>query len=150
MNLSAPLRGGKNSLLEGGHRVAFIASFQGVIKPGSTSDATVMGMDLLPTFAKLANAPIPAKHQLDGIDIMPLLKGGRLERERDLHWLAGNQWAVRRGDWKLSGSRNKPTMLVNLANDIAEEKNLLSAAPEQANGLLQAHQAWAKSLIPPP
>ena len=34
-----------------------------------------MTMDLLPTFANLAGARLPADRVIDGMDIMPILKG---------------------------------------------------------------------------
>ena len=72
---NANLRGKKGSLYEGGHRVPFIASWPETIPPGSTSAESLMTMDLLPTFANLAGARLPADRVIDGMDIMPILKG---------------------------------------------------------------------------
>ena len=59
------LQGRKGSMYEGGHRVPFIASWPGVIAAGTTNSATVMTMDLFPTFAKLAGAtPLKADQSL--------------------------------------------------------------------------------------
>lgn len=68
------LQGRKGSMLEGGHRVPFIAGWPGVIPAGKTSGAVALTMDLLPTFAKLAGATIPRDHQIDGIDLLPHLR----------------------------------------------------------------------------
>lgn len=143
---NANLRGKKNTLLEGGHRVPFIAAWPGVIAPQTTSDETVMSMDLLPTFAKLAGASLPADRTMDGVDIMPILKGARLEAKRDLHWDAGDDWAVRRGSWKLTGKSSKPIALVNLEKDIGETENLLEREPAKVAELMKAREQWAKSL----
>ncbi len=134
------LKGRKGSLHEGGHRVPFIASWPGVIPAGSTSGATAMTMDLFPTFAKLAGAG-PAS-RLDGIDLMPVLKGGKQESARPLHWLFGGNWAVREGPWKLIGKGDKATFLVNLDADPAEKTNRIGDQPAIAEKLLVLHRQW--------
>ena len=68
-----PLRGGKGSTWEGGHRVPFVVRWPGTIPPGTGTDALVTSMDLLPTLAKLAGAKPPADRTLDRKDIAPLL-----------------------------------------------------------------------------
>ena len=140
------LRGKKGTLYEGGHRVPFIASWPGAIPPGTTSDALLMTMDLLPTFASLAGARLPADRKMDGIDILPILKGGPSAAQRDLHWQSGDAWAVRRGSWKLTGEGHKPISLVNLHQDIGETDNLLGREPARADELMTAHERWVTSL----
>ncbi len=146
---NADLRGKKNSLLEGGHRVPFIAAWPGVIAPGATSGETVMSMDLLPTFANLASAKIPTDRIIDGADITPILKGESPQTLRDLHWQSGDDWAVRRGAWKLMGKKSKPTSLVNLEKDIGEIENLLQREPAKVVELMNAREQWSKSLEVP-
>lgn len=143
---NAHLRGKKGSLHEGGHRVPFIASWPGTIPAGTMSDATVMSMDLLPTFANLAGASLPAERTMDGMNILPILKGGPSAMQRDLHWQSGDAWAVRSGAWKLMGQGNKHLSLVNLHDDIGEADNLLAREPARADELMKARQSWVKSL----
>ncbi len=143
---NANLRGKKNTLYEGGHRVPCIASWPGTIPQGTTCGETLMSMDLLPTFERLAGAHLPADRKMDGMDILPIFKGGPSAVQRDLHWQSGDGWAVRRGTWKLMGEHNKPLSLVNLNNDIGETDNLLSREPTRAAELMQAHTQWVKSL----
>ena len=140
------LRGKKNTLYEGGHRVPFIASWPGKIVAATQSDEVMMSMDLLPTLAKIAGAPLPAQRKFDGVDVLPLLQGGRAEAGRVVHWQSGDTWAVRRGAWKLIGQRNKPVSLVNLHNDLGEAGNLLEREQALAEELHKAHTQWAKSL----
>lgn len=134
------LKGRKGSLHEGGHRVPFIAAWPGVIPAGSTSSATVMTMDLLPTFAKVAGSE-PAT-LLDGVDLMPLLRGGRLDKERTLHWLFRESWAVRQGPWKLIGKGGEAAFLVNLEDDLAEKSNRLGEQRDIAGKLTASHRQW--------
>ena len=88
-------------MFEGGHRVPFIASWPETI-PGINNGAeTLMTMDLLPTFANLGGAHLPVDRDMDGMDIMPILKGHPSDVHRDLHWQSGDARAVRSGSWKL-------------------------------------------------
>jgi arylsulfatase A-like enzyme len=140
------LQGQKGSLFEGGHRVPCIARWPGVIPPGTTNSRTMMTMDLLPTFAKLAGASIPEGHALDGADIMPLLRGETNRLERVLHWKHGEAWAVRRGPWKVLGDGDRSVALVNVVEDIGERTNLLPAQPATAAGLRSLHLQWIQSV----
>ncbi|MBT4228221.1 MAG: sulfatase-like hydrolase/transferase [Verrucomicrobia bacterium] len=71
-----PLKGGKGSTWEGGHRVPFVVRWPGAIPAGTSSDAMVTSMDLLPTLVKLAGAKPPGDRKIDGKDISPQAGGG--------------------------------------------------------------------------
>jgi arylsulfatase A len=148
-NLLSPagsFKGGKGSVYEGGHRVPFIASWPGVIPPGSTSGQTVMTMDFFPTFATLAGAALPQNYAVDGLNLMPLLKGGQEAHDRACHWLFGDAWAVRRGDWKLFGKGSKALCLANLKTDPGEKENALKDQPERVKELTRLHEAWVQEV----
>lgn len=130
------LQGRKGSMLEGGHRVSCIVSWPGVIAAATTHGQTVMSMDFFPTFAKLAGATVPEGHQLDGIDIMPLLMDPAKKVEHVMNWLFGESWAVRKGSWKLIGKDQDALTLVNLETDIEEKINLLKEQPERVVELM--------------
>ena len=136
------LQGRKGSMLEGGHRVPFIANWPGVIAGGRTSGEVVMTMDFLPTFAKLAGASIPGGHEIDGVDVMPVLKNDAKIPERVLYWMFGDAWAARKGSWKLIGKGQDALTLVNLKKDIQEKTNLLKEQPERVDELLKLHRQW--------
>jgi arylsulfatase A-like enzyme len=140
------LKGKKGDLSEGGHRVPFIASWPGVIAAGKTNRETVMSMDFFPTFAKLAGAAIPQDRASDGRDVMPLLKDDSQKIERELHWLYGNSWAVRKGPWKLSGSGDKALILVNLEQDVEEKMNHLDDQSALVDEFMKLHRTWIESV----
>ena len=71
---AGPLREGKGTCWEGGVRVPCIMRWPGHIPANTTSDAMLMTIDLLPTIARLVGAELP-KHQIDGLDVWPLLAG---------------------------------------------------------------------------
>jgi arylsulfatase A-like enzyme len=137
---NAPLRGHKGSTFEGGLRVPTIAWWPGKIPAGTASDAITGMHDVLPTFAVLSGAPLPADRKLDGADITPQLTGGpdaKPAHETFFYFNGLRLNAVRHGDWKLQvamGRTNdaKPftPRLYNLREDIGESRNVATANPE--------------------
>ena len=71
---AGPLREGKGTCWEGGVRVPCIMRWPEKIPAGTTSDAMLMTIDLLPTIAGSVGADLP-KHPIDGLDVWPLLAG---------------------------------------------------------------------------
>jgi len=68
-------RGRKLLTFEGGFRVPFIATWPGVIPPGTSTGEMSMNFDLFPTCLQLAGVPLPQDRIIDGKDIMPILSG---------------------------------------------------------------------------
>jgi arylsulfatase A-like enzyme len=100
------LQGRKGSTYEGGVREPFVARFPGRIPGGSTAEGVGSAMDLLPTFARLAGATVPAS-TVDGVDIWDMLTGEKPFIERD-PLLFFDRWdvqCVRWGPWKLHLAR---------------------------------------------
>jgi arylsulfatase A len=100
------LRGRKGQTYEGGVREPFIAYMPGVIQPGTAPAGFGSLMDLLPTFAGLANAPLPSL-PLDGISIWGMMTGEMrsLGREALLYFDSWNLQCARLGLWKLHVAR---------------------------------------------
>ncbi|HEX8914982.1 MAG TPA: sulfatase [Humisphaera sp.] len=102
--VNAPLRGFKNSTWEGGIRVPTIAWWPGRVPAGTESGAIAGMFDVLPTFAALSGAALPADRKLDGRDLSPVLTGpaGAAGPHDTFYYFRGLQLeAVRHGDWKL-------------------------------------------------
>ena len=79
------LRGMKRHLYEGGHRVAGIMRWPGVIRPGAVSDELISSVDLMPTICEIVGAETPSA-ALDGTNILPVLSEYPFIRENPLHW----------------------------------------------------------------
>lgn len=135
------LRGRKRAVYEGGIRVPGIvrlpADFSNNGKPGTTSDAPVIGSDLFVTAVKMANAKLPTDRVLDGGDLMPALHGDKVERARPLYWRCviapgPMKTAMRVGDWKMVA--NEPLTnfeLYNLKDDPQEQTDLGEKEPQK-------------------
>lgn len=64
----------KTTLYEAGIHIPLIARWPGVVQAGSRRAAFVGLMDVLPTLLDLAGKPVPT--DLDGMSLVPLLRGG--------------------------------------------------------------------------
>ena len=139
---NAPCRGQKGDLFEGGHRVPAIAWWPGRIAPSVTHE-TALTMDLLPTYAELAGAaPIEG---LDGATLAPLLLDNMPIPKRDVFWRKDEDWAVRRGPWKLVGSGSQ-MQLFNLDDDISESQDRATQHPTLVRDLLAAFREWEQDI----
>ena len=149
---NSPLRGAKGQVFEGGIRVPFLVSWPGRLPQGKDYSQPVISLDVFPTAAALSGAEVPAKHALDGVNIVPYLTGERTGSPHDrLFWRAGGgaRFAVREGDWKLVGGEGAPTQLFNLATDPGEGKDLAAEQPEVLARLRKAYDQWNRDNVPP-
>lgn len=148
MGSTGGLRGRKGHTFEGGMREPAIAWWPGKIPGGTVSDEVLSTMDLLPTFANLARAPIPQDRVIDGKNIWPVMAGEKrdsLDREPFYYYRANQLQAVRYGDWKYH-RRGENSLLFNLKEDIGETQNVIDQYPEVAQELIGYFQAFEKEL----
>ena len=152
-----PLRYGKGWLYEGGIREAFIVKWPGVSKPGTVSDALVVGTDIYPTALSMAGLQLHPENHIDGIDISEAIKGNTFSREKPIFWHspAGrpkrtgdeNSSVVRLGDYKLVDWYDKGIIeLFNIKNDIGEQNDLSKDNPEKVKELKKLLDDWKHSI----
>lgn len=126
-----PYRGFKGSLYEGGIHTPMIVRWPGKIPAGKRSDFPWAGWDFLPTAAALAGATPPPN--LDGINVLPALRGEPLQRDGYLYWESvENRFAqaVRIGDLKaVRADQDAPIEVFNLRADPGETRNLAATEP---------------------
>lgn len=153
--VNTPFRGWKLTNFEGGLRVPMFLKWPGIIAPGTTVSEPVAHIDLMPTLAAAAQAPLPKNVAIDGYDLLPLATNtaGPVRDRRALFWQSGYYRVVRQGDWKLqvSDKLNK-VWLYNLADDPTEQTNLAGVAVEKLTvlqALLAAHKASAREPLYP-
>lgn len=140
---AGPLRGGKTSVFEGGHRVPFIVWAPGRVPAGTECGALASTLDILPTMAALTETPLPVGLEIDGLDISRLLNGeAKSVRDDFLYYtMRGRLEGIRDGDWKLlvRNPDSKPAdkspaklevLLFNLADDLGETTNLAASRPD--------------------
>lgn len=147
---NTPLRGGKHTDYEGGIRVPFLVCWPAQLKPGEWQ-SPVISLDILPTALAAAGVSAPSEKPLDGINLLPLLKGETTPQSRDLFWCSGSDegwWAVRSGDWKLVGEKGK-IGLFDLSKDVSEASDLAAQMPEKVAELTKLHDAWLANMAKP-
>lgn len=101
-----PFRGGKMTTWEGGWRVPGIVRWPGRVRAGETSDGIAATIDLLPTFANVAEAKLPGI-KLDGLDLTDFFTkpGAPSPRGTFLYHNGARLTAVRHHDFKLVFAR---------------------------------------------
>ncbi len=160
------LKEGKETSFEGGIRSPLIIRYPNKIPAGKTIDTPINGIDLLPTFAHLADAPLPSK-KIDGKNVLAQLQGTSelMAHEAYYFYMNKNQLeAVMTQEWKLvlphsfNSLNGRPggqdgalvpyeeigtdLALYNLINDPFETKNRIANHPE----VVQQLQAKADSI----
>ena len=146
-----PLRAGKGWLYEGGIREPMLIKWPGVVKAGSVCAEPVTSTDFYPTMREMAGLPLKPGQHIDGVSLIPLLKGtGRPQRDA-IYWHyphyhgSGNRpsGAVRAGDYKLiEWYEDGRVELYNLRDDLGEQKDLAAAMPGKAQELRRMLHAW--------
>ncbi len=154
---NAPLRAGKSTLYEGGIREALIVRWAGLIEAGSVCTAATSTVDFYPTLLAIAGHKPEKNHILDGVSLLPLLKGKKTKLKRDVlywhyplakpHFLGGRSGgAIRVGDFKLIEFFDDRIELYNLADDISEKNNLAEKMPAKAAQLQKRLAKWRKEV----
>lgn len=144
-------RGSKGESYVGGVREPFIVYWKNHTPVGAIVTDMMSNLDVLPTLAKWANAPLPEGRTLDGqvISDVLLAKGAKHPVHKEIYIVnSGTCEAVRRGNWKYRqvkssggnhGISEKATEakmeLFNLAYDPSERTNVINDYPQIAKEL---------------
>jgi arylsulfatase A-like enzyme len=155
-----PFRGKKYLLWEGGIRVPAFVRWPGVVPSGQTTGQVASTLDWTATMLAAARVPLP--EGLEGIDLLPHLRGDAVERERTLFWRAYQRrrhQAVRAGDWKYLkieplGEHDRDVAgeyLFDLASDPGEQMNLKDERSDVLQQMRRLYAGWeARTLQPIP
>lgn len=143
---SAPYKGMKRDLFDGGIHVPMIVHWPAQIQTGRVDDTPWAFADVLPTLADVADVSLCAvpRVKTNGTSIKPLLNDSPTPiPERTLYWEFGKQvgdpnsgvvgdvfQAARRGRWKaVRYGLDQPTQLFNLNDDPGESIELSQQHP---------------------
>ena len=156
---NTPWRGAKLGVYEGGTRVAAALRWPaGGLGGGRRFDGRIGYIDIVPTVLAAAGRPLPA--DLDGLDVLPALRGTAPLPERPwfsyIHQSAEALASVHLGSWKLVAHGDffaeKPAAppqleLYDLAADPAEKNDVAAAHPARVADLhrrLREFGSWQK------
>lgn len=157
---NAPLRGSKRTTLDGGVHVAFALRWPAKLPAGKEYSQPVIQLDILPTCLAAAGVAIEPDWKLDGVDLLPYLRGEQAAPPHEsLYWRLGDQMAIRQGDWKLvrydlaaddgQAGQASEAKLYNLADDVGESRDLAPTNPTKLDELQSAWDRWSGELAPP-
>jgi arylsulfatase A-like enzyme len=149
-----PLFNHKTTLWEGGIRVPCLLRWpDGGLPKGAVSAQPAITMDLTATILAAAGVPIP--QTMDGINLLPILKGQQQPTERSFGWRVDRSRrkmkALRDGDWKYVQD-DMVEMLFNLRDDIGERHNLYYERLDKVKELKAKLAEWEADVdkVPPP
>ena len=153
-DINKPYRGWKLTHFEGGMHVPFMAKWPSEISKGTRYDKPIHHTDIFHTIAAAVGAKVPNDRKLDGVDLMPFVKGvNKSVPHETLFWREGHHQTVLHEGWKLikSGRINK-RWLFNLKEDPLEKINLVKENQSKVSELevlLAKHNAeQAETLWP--
>jgi arylsulfatase A-like enzyme len=145
--------GHKGTFLEGGIRVPAILSYPARISPGQTRDQVVTIMDWFPSILDWCSVELKGKSpRLDGHSVVPIVEDASTPSPHQvLHFAWTNNWAVRKGNWKLIGKQDAEGhpvaySLHNLAEPKPEVKDHAMEQPDIVTELLELRRAWASDV----
>lgn len=166
-----PLRAGKGTYYDGGIRVPFFIHSPYLIAEGSTNHTPVTHLDLFPTLIDLLK--IDAKGSLDGVSLLPLIRGDSLDLNKSLFWYfpiylesynvqqpesrdplfrtrPGS--VIRSGNWKLHYYfEDEGIELYNLNEDPGEALNVAKQNHDKVMELMvDMRQWWKRTDVPIP
>ena len=111
-----------------------------------------MSMDMTATILAAAEAKPPAGRTLDGMSLLPVLRGEAQPFARTVFWrykrLEQRRWAVREGDMKYVRDGAEEA-LHDMATDELEQHNLIASQPEIAQRLRAKLAAWEREVRAP-
>jgi len=152
------LRGMKADLLEGGHRMPFIARWPGKIKPGSVSDEVICFTDMLATFSALVNDTLSGSYTHDSYNLLPVLRSEPypqpLHKETIVmnHVIFQDKWKLIEGSGYgglhfLFSKEGKPVEkyageLYDILSDPGEQHNLYEKYPDIVKKLTEDLQRF--------
>jgi len=100
------INGWKGSMLEGGSRVPFIASWPGATPAGKVLDDIISFADPYATFAEIAGVKPPEGFQVDGQSFEPQLRGQPGNPRKWAYVQLDGHWYVREPGFKLNEAGN--------------------------------------------
>ncbi len=145
-------KGRKRSLYNGGVCVPAFAYWPRVIEPGLTAREPVCSLDYLPTLSAILGYEMPDDRPIDGVNLLPMLKGEHWARDRFIPFASNLQKQSPTASIIDEGHRlllwfdpDRQDELYHLWDDPGEKQNLIHQKPELASALKRKLMGWLVS-----
>lgn len=136
-DLNRPYRGWKATFFEGGIKAPFLLRWPAQLPAGAVYRSPVGHVDIFATAAAAAGAAIPKDRVMDGVDLVPFVKGKASgDPHKAMYWRSGRYKVVLAGGWKLQVAQEpNKVWLFDLANDPTERRDLAKTRPDKVREL---------------
>jgi arylsulfatase A-like enzyme len=152
---NTPFRLYKHWVHEGGISTPFIAqlpeAYRTTDMPSIIHDPCHV-IDVLPTILELAGAKHPSEgaygpvQSLEGISLLPRMKGRTPDRGAPIFWDHEGNRAVRSDGWKLVSRYPDMWELYNMEHDRTELHNLAESEKGRVASMAREYEAWAQRI----
>lgn len=142
-----PFSGRKGDLLEGGIRVPAIVRWPGIVPANRVTQQMAISMDWTTTILAAAKTDAGLRRSLDGIDLLPVIKGTSPVHDRTFFWRIYDQDAVRDGKWKFFRN-GEVRRLFDLSIDQREQADFSKKHPEVLQRLMRDFDKWNHEMLP--
>ncbi|MCD6347366.1 MAG: sulfatase-like hydrolase/transferase [Bacteroidales bacterium] len=141
------LKGRKRSLHEGGVRVPGLMIWPDMIKSHRSTDIPFSTLDYFPTVMDVLGYQAPSDARpIDGISILPFVKGEMHERRVSIGFESRKQLASMNDRYKIYSSNNgKNFELYDIVNDPGETIDISGKNPEIVKELSEQLHEWRES-----
>ena len=155
---NTPFREYKHFEHEGGISTPLIVHWPAAINGNKTMGSGRAGalvstpahlIDIMATCVDLAGGQYPRQHHgnaivpLEGVSLVPALKGKSVDRRQPLFWEHEGNRAVRDGQWKLVSKHRGSWELYDMDADRTEMHDLAPKQPERVQQMAAQWDAWA-------
>jgi arylsulfatase len=154
---NTPFRGYKHDAYEGGISTPLIVHWPrglDAARHGSIVATPAHLIDVLPTVLAAAGASYPAHNgdqpvqPAEGVDLLPALRGGAVERNHPICFEHHGNLGLRDGRWKIVSAYRKQQPisweLYDMVADRTESTDLASEHPERLRAMTAQWNAWAR------
>lgn len=141
-----PFSGQKGDLLEGGIRVPAIVSWPSMVPANRVTQQMAITMDWTATILAAAQTDAAVRSSLDGIDLLPVIKGASPVRDRTFFWRIYDLDAVRDGKWKFYRN-GEVRRLFDLSVDQHEQADFSAQHPEVLQRLMSQFAKWNDTML---
>jgi arylsulfatase A-like enzyme len=150
-DINKPYRGWKATFFEGGIHAPFFTKWPARIPAGSSYTPPVAHIDIFATAAGAAAAPLPQDRVIDGVDLVPYVRGdANGDPHKSLYWRSGNYRTLIADGYKLQvAERPNKTWLFDLTADPTEQTNLADHEPERVETLRALLAAKDAEMVAP-
>ncbi|MDZ4857360.1 MAG: sulfatase-like hydrolase/transferase [Candidatus Hydrogenedentes bacterium] len=134
------LRGRKRSLYNGGIAAPALLKWPAVVSAGKTHTMPCSTLDYLPTIAKILGYAMPDDRPIDGVSLMPLLRGEQYARSKPIPFRFHEQKKYTFGAPTFALMDNQFKLLTNLSKSGEEDEcyDMIADPAETTNIIAQS------------